>query len=408
MRTGTNKPAVPRRPRLLLVAAALGALTLVAYSNSFSAGFVFDNKVLLLQDPRIREATAENLGLIFQHTYWWPYGESGLYRPVGTLSYLFNYAVLGNGQHPEGYHWINLFLHFGNVLLVYALARRLLRGRFGDDFWPPLFVAALWAVHPVLTESVTNIIGRVDLLAAMAVLSGLVFYLKSTEASGTRRWMWLGALAAVTFVGVFSKENAVVILGVIVLYEVVWWKERRNMRGLLLGCAAVALPLLALWFARSVVIAGQSAVSFRGQSAGGGRFLDGAAYRPEGAGAVSGSASLACESFGGLFLRRDSAGPRHRLRLDRLDERGSGGRGDPSIPAQSSDRVCSRICGAGFAADGELAFSHRHHHGRAVSVLARNRGGDLHCHGALRSARQGCAHHFVSDHGSVRGSHLGA
>lgn len=243
MRTGTKKPIV--------VAAALCALTLAAYSNSFSSGFVFDNKGLLLEDPRIREAGADNIGLILQHTYWWPYGETKVYRPIGTLSYLFNYAVLGNEQHPEGYHWINLLLHLGNVLLVYALARRLL-----GDFWPPVFVAALWAVHPILTESVTNIIGRVDLLAGMAVLSGLLFYLKSTEARGKRRWLWLAALMAVTFAGVFSKESAVVIPGVIVLYELVWWKERKNIPGTLWGCAAVAIPLLAMWHARSVVMAG--------------------------------------------------------------------------------------------------------------------------------------------------------
>jgi protein O-mannosyl-transferase len=250
MRTGTSR-------QQFLVAAALCALTLAAYSNSFTAGFVFDNKGLLLQDPRIREASAENLGLIFQHTYWWPYGESGLYRPFATLSYLFNYAVLGNGEHPAGYHWINLLLHLGNVLLVYAIAHRLF-----DKFWPPVFVAALWAVHPVLTESVTNIIGRVDLLAAMAVLSGFLFYLKTTEAQGARRWMWLAALMAVTFVGVFSKESAVVILGIIVMYELVWWKEHRNLSGLLLGCAAITPPLLAIWYARSVVMAGTNGPEF--------------------------------------------------------------------------------------------------------------------------------------------------
>jgi tetratricopeptide (TPR) repeat protein len=257
MRTGTNKKEVRRDRRHLLAAAGLCVLTLAAYSNSFSSGFVFDNKDLLLQDPRIREATRENVGLILQHTYWWPYGESGLYRPFATLSYLFNYAVLGNGEHPEGYHWINLLLHLGNVLLVYALARRLLK-----SFWPPVFAAALWAVHPVLTESVTNIVGRVDLLAAMAVLSGLLFYLKSTEARGTRRWMWLAALMAVTFLGVFSKESAVVILGVIALYELVWWRERRNLRGLLFGCAAIAPPLLAMWYARSVVVPGSPQFPF--------------------------------------------------------------------------------------------------------------------------------------------------
>jgi tetratricopeptide (TPR) repeat protein len=269
MRTGTNKedrtknttrakePVIEPRRRHLIVAAALCMLTLAAYSNSFSAGFVFDNRGLLLEDPRIREVSADNLGLILHHTYWWPYGESGLYRPFATLSYLFNYAVLGNGEHPEGYHWINLLLHLGNVLLVYALARRLF-----SQFWPPVFVAALWAVHPVLTESVTNMIGRADLLAAIATLSGLLSYLRSTEAQGASRWLWLAALMAVTFVGVFSKESAVVILGVVVLYELVWWKERRKLRGVLLGCAAIAPPLLAMWYARSLVMAGTNRAQF--------------------------------------------------------------------------------------------------------------------------------------------------
>jgi len=257
MRTATKKPAVTPRRRNLLAAAALCVFTLAAYSNSFSTGFVLDNKALLLDDQRIRAASADNVALILQHTYWWPYGESALYRPVTTLSYLFNYSVLGNGEHPEGYHWINLLLHLGNVLLVFALARRLL----GREFWPPVFVAALWAVHPVLTESVTNMIGRADLLVAMAILSGLLFYLKSTEASGRERWMWFAGLMAVTFAGVFSKESAVVILGVIVLYELVWWKERRNIRGLLFGCVAIVPPLAVLWFGRSAVRAGTDLLS---------------------------------------------------------------------------------------------------------------------------------------------------
>jgi hypothetical protein len=59
--------AVPRVR--LIAAAALCALMLAAYSNSFSAGFVFYNKLLLLEDPRIRELSAQNFGLILHHTY---------------------------------------------------------------------------------------------------------------------------------------------------------------------------------------------------------------------------------------------------------------------------------------------------------------------------------------------------
>jgi len=234
----------------VLAAAALALLTFLTFSNSFSAGFILDNKGLLLQDPRIRELTGENIRLILQHTYWWPTGEAGLYRPFTTLSYLFNYAVLGNATEPAGYHWINFLLHLGNVFLVYALARRLLR-----EFWPSFFAAALWAVHPVLTESVTNMIGRSDLLSALAVLSGFLMYLKSTESAGLRRLAWLAGLMAVTAVGVFSKESAVTIVGVIVLYELTWWKERKQARALLLGCIATVLPIAAMLYQRSIVLA---------------------------------------------------------------------------------------------------------------------------------------------------------
>jgi len=231
------------------VAGGLFILTLLAYSNSFHAGLVIDNRPLILGDPRIREATFGNLGLIFRHTYWWPVGEVGLYRPATTLSYLFNYALLGNAEQPLGYHCINFLLHFFNVLLVYALALRLLR-----RFWPAVFVSALWAVHPVLTESVTNIIGRSDLLAAMAVLSGFLMYLKSADSDTWQRYAWLAGLMAVTTVGVFSKESAVAILGVVALYEFAFWGERKQLRGLVPGCIAIGIPILAMLYQRAKVL----------------------------------------------------------------------------------------------------------------------------------------------------------
>jgi protein O-mannosyl-transferase len=239
------------RPRLTsgLVVCGLAGLTLAAYANSFGTGFPLDSRALILQDPRVHALSRQNLALILQHTYWWPYGESGLYRPITTLSYLFNYAILGNAQQTAGYHWLNLLLHAANVVLVYLLGRRLV-GRT----WPAAFIAAVWAVHPVLTEAVTNIVGRADLLAAFAVLSGLLMYLRSTEAEGWRRLAWLAGLMAVATLGVFSKESAVVLPGVIVLYELAWWSERGPLRGLLTGCAVLVAPLAALAYQRSVVL----------------------------------------------------------------------------------------------------------------------------------------------------------
>jgi len=237
------------RPPYPMAALALVALTLLAYANSFDGGFVLDNRALLLNDPRLREATAANLRLILDHTYWWPTGEGGVYRPFTTLSYLFNYAILGNGERPGGYHWLNFLLHAGNVLLVYALAIRFVR-----RLWPAFFIAAIWAVHPVLTEAVTNMVGRADILAATGLLGGFLAYLKYVEASGWRRWAWLAGVAAFTAVGVFSKENAVVLPAVIVAYEAIFPDKSRWGRSLT-GLLATLAPLAVMFYQRAQVLA---------------------------------------------------------------------------------------------------------------------------------------------------------
>jgi tetratricopeptide (TPR) repeat protein len=232
-------------------------IALLAYSNSFHDGYTLDCNQLLTADTRIQHATAANVDLILRHTYWWPYGESGLYRPLATLSYMFNYAVLGNGKRSTGYHWINFLLHLCNVLLVYALSLRLM-GTRGRAF----AVAALWAVHPVLTESVTNMVGRPDLLAGIGVLGGFLLYLVGVEATGRRRRLAFGGAAAATAIGVFSKESAVTVLGVIAIYELAWWRERRKLRGRLAGFIAVAIPVAAMLWQRMQVMTASPPASF--------------------------------------------------------------------------------------------------------------------------------------------------
>ena len=133
MRATRRADSVPAKEvEKVCAALALCAIALLAYSNSFHAGFTFDNAVLL-QDKQIYAATPGNIGLILGHTYWWPTIETGLYRPFTILSFLFNYAVLGNGERPEGYHWINFVLHAGNIVLAFAVALRLVRRHCGRN-----------------------------------------------------------------------------------------------------------------------------------------------------------------------------------------------------------------------------------------------------------------------------------
>ncbi|MGA2266966.1 MAG: DUF1736 domain-containing protein, partial [Bryobacteraceae bacterium] len=223
---------------------ALWALVLAAYSNSFQAGLVFDNAALISGDARIRAVTPGNLRLILTEEYWPGTSANGLYRPLTTFSYLLNYAVFGNGTRPAGYHWVNLALHAVNVSLVYLLGILVFEAAA-----PALALAALWGLHPLLTESVTNIVGRADLLAAFGVLAGLLCYLKSATARGRRKLYWVAAMVAAQAVGIFSKENAAVLPGIMLLYDLTWrgrtaWRERA------MAYAALAPPLAAFFYLR--------------------------------------------------------------------------------------------------------------------------------------------------------------
>jgi tetratricopeptide (TPR) repeat protein len=218
--------------------AALLALALAAYANSFTLDLAQDGRALVEQDARIRELSAANLGRIATTNYWWPKGGDGLYRPVTTASLLFNYAVLGNRSSPAGYHAVNFLLHALNVLLVFELALLWLPG-----LWPAFAAAALWAAHPILTEAVTNVAGRADLLAAACVLGGLLLYLRGRAPA---------ALFAVALVGVFAKENAAVLVGLMLLSDMAG-------RGCTAGrrwpfYAAAGASLLVLWAVRAAVL----------------------------------------------------------------------------------------------------------------------------------------------------------
>ncbi len=240
--------------RALLVSAVI-LFALFAYSNSFHAGFLLDNDPILLKDVRIQEATSAHVQRILTEEYW-PLGMSGLYRPLTTLSYLFNYAILGNGANPAGYHWLNFILHAVNIGLVYLLGMAIF-----EQLPAALLLAAFWGIHPVLTESVTNIVGRADLLGAFGVLAALHAHRRALDAAGGRKALWLAAIAVAVAVGMFSKESTVVVIAVLGIYDLSFgraasWKARVP------SYLAAAVPCILFLTVRAPVLASVPSTSF--------------------------------------------------------------------------------------------------------------------------------------------------
>jgi tetratricopeptide (TPR) repeat protein len=225
---------------------ALLALTIATYSDSFSGVIEGDAAALVSTDARVHSATLENLRLIATRTYWSSVTSSSVYRPLVTLSWMMNYVGFRNKDRALGYHVFNLALHWINVILAWLLIRRI----WGDPSLAFL-AAAVFAVHPVNAEAVTNIAGRADLMAATGVLSGLLLHIYLPDWTGWKRTVALAGLALASCFGLLSKENAIILPAAMLLYDILFPSRIR-----LSSYAAVLAPILAILAWRHWVLPG--------------------------------------------------------------------------------------------------------------------------------------------------------
>ena len=190
-------------PALIALVVNLGALT---------PGFIHDDHRLIEQNELIRDTAL--IPEILSRGYWSVDEVSvpNLYRPLTILSFALNHAV--GGMRPFGYRAVNLLLHMMLTLLVVALARRTLGAPLhGQAAVLPLAAGVLFAVHPVHTEVLGEVVGRAELLAAAGVLGSVLGFLLARERAGGERGVdprWAALGLACLAVGFLSKENAVV------------------------------------------------------------------------------------------------------------------------------------------------------------------------------------------------------
>jgi tetratricopeptide (TPR) repeat protein len=196
---------------LLVIAAAFAA-----YHNSFSGPFVFDDIAAIVENPSIRHLWPITQAMLP------PLGSAGANgRPMVNLSLAVNYAL--GGTNVVGYHVVNLLLHIAVALVLFSLLLRTLRlpslkGRFAGKAWPiALAVTLLWAVHPLLTESVTAVIQRNELIVGLFYLLTLYGVVRSFDS--TRRAFWCTWAIAACLLGMASKEVMATAPVMVLLYD---------------------------------------------------------------------------------------------------------------------------------------------------------------------------------------------
>ncbi|MBA4374162.1 MAG: hypothetical protein C0402_15030 [Thermodesulfovibrio sp.] len=200
-------PPVTLRTHLLFFA-FLAAAVFLAYSNALPGAWALDDTAIG-QYASIEKSLDLKLG----------------YRKLAYASFVINKLI--NPLDPVNYRVLNIGIHIFNAVLVYWLAfltLRLpgLRERFSRYAWP---VAALsstvFALHPININAVSYIVQRMASLSAMFSLLALLSYIYGRTTASRIAGVSLYALsAAFVFMGIFSKENAVMAMPLIILYDV--------------------------------------------------------------------------------------------------------------------------------------------------------------------------------------------
>lgn len=203
---------------LLIFLAACAALP---YLNTLFNDFVYDDSVQVLENPYVQ--SFRHLGKVFTTTAWsfTGHGPSNYYRPMMSLGYLFCYQIFG--RSPWGFHAVNIALHAMVVGAVFLLGRELFQSR-----WIAFWAAALFALHPIHTESVAWIGGVTDLEVTLFYVITFLFYLKvATENGGSNRRMQIAMVVSFALAAI-SKEQALTLPALATIYEHFFRGDRRQ------------------------------------------------------------------------------------------------------------------------------------------------------------------------------------
>lgn len=225
-------PAVRRIP-FWLAAAALVTLVTLAYLPALRAGFIWDDDDYIVNNTLLSQPE----GL---ERSWLSLTATPQYYPMVFTTFWIERRLWG--LDPMGYHAVNIAIHAGTAVLLYAVLRRL-----GVPL--ALFAAAAFAVHPVHTESVAWVTERKNTLSALFYMAALLSYLRFAGiGSGTAgsaqppRWnLYLWALLFFVL-ALLSKTVTCSLPAAILLIQ--WWRRgyvgRRDL--------ALVAPMFALGF----------------------------------------------------------------------------------------------------------------------------------------------------------------
>ena len=220
-------------------AIAVALVALVVTASALRNGFALDDVHIIADNARVH--TLDSFWRLFGQTYWPAEQGASLYRPLTMLAFAVQW-VIGDGS-PLVFHVFSSILFAATCVAFYFLAEELTTPTVA------LVAGALFAVHPVHVEAISNVVGRLEPMGTVFAIAALLAHRRSS-------WMAVPFFA----LGLLSKESAIVFLALAAANDFVLerdWRASLRLRRRMYAAygavtAAYAVVLLAVFHAREI------------------------------------------------------------------------------------------------------------------------------------------------------------
>ena len=200
--------------RLVILSIFLVAITCAVFAQTAHHQFVnYDDPLYVLENAHVRAGMSwHGIAWAFTHVH------SQNWHPLTTMSHMLDCQLFG--LNPGAQHLVNVFWHSIVALLLFVFLRQVT-----GSVWRSVFVAAVFAIHPLRVESVAWISERKDVLSGAFFMLTLLAYVHWTRKQTVGRY---AAMSIFFACGLMSKPMLVTTPIVLLLLD--YWPLRRMQR----------------------------------------------------------------------------------------------------------------------------------------------------------------------------------
>jgi protein O-mannosyl-transferase len=220
---------IANRKRIIVYLIFLVLVPLTLYIRVVNFGFssLDDTNIILTHNNTIGDI--KNIKEAFTHDAFLSNVGDSYYRPMQTISFMLDAQV--GGKQPWIYHLSNLLIHILTVIALFFFLKKI-----GIKKEISFLLSLLFSIHPLFTHAVAWIPARGDLLLGLFSLLSFITFLEYSE---SRKTIYFILHAIVFIFALFSKEPAVLLPFLILMYHHIVTKNKFIIKD--------AIPFLVVW-----------------------------------------------------------------------------------------------------------------------------------------------------------------